>query len=70
MPTTVKVWTYPENNGDGSASCRLFATERQARAYATKAEKYGDGWAEDCVGDKELKFSDKGVLLNPDKCDI
>lgn len=64
---TFKIWTYPHNMGDGSAACCVFATEKKARAYAKRAEKYGDEWAEDCVSEQTLKFNDKGVLINSDK---
>jgi hypothetical protein len=63
----VKVWTYTESQGDGSAYPCFFATEEQAMTYKRLSEgQSGEGWGEDCVAEYTLEFDENGVLVNPD----
>lgn len=61
------IWLLSTDNGDGSCSVSMFATEEQARVYMAGYDNDFDTQTqEDNLSCRDLEFNDEGILLNPD----
>jgi hypothetical protein len=62
MKTTI--WTYVIDNGDGSYSVALFATQEEAEEYMRIENE--NHYATESLSSHVLELDEKGILQNPD----